>query len=63
MGGICPVWVSIMCFRSGRFDRRYGVIVALLINKYHPINYGRVVLVTDSLIICASLLVATASRR
>ena len=32
-------------------------IVALLINKYHPINYGRVVLVTDSLIICASLLV------
>ena len=31
--------------------------MALLINKYHPINYGRVVLVTDSLIICSSLLV------
>ena len=32
-------------------------IVALLINKYHPINYGRVVIVHDSAVILASLLV------
>ena len=32
-------------------------IVALVINKYHPINYGRVVIIHDSAVILASLLV------
>ena len=55
--GVIPSGVGIyMCFRQGGSTGGTD-IVALLINKYHPINYGRVVLVTDSLIICASLLV------
>lgn len=56
MAVCCPVWVSIWCLRQGGSTGGTD-IVALLINKYHPINYGRVVLVTDSLIICSSLLV------
>ncbi len=32
-------------------------ILALIINKYHPINYGRVVIVHDATVILASLLV------
>ena len=52
----CPVWVSYMCFRQGVSTGGYGYRGAAD-QQYHPINYGRVVLVTDSLIICASLLV------
>ena len=56
MGGMLSGVGIYMCFRQGGSTGGTD-IVALLINKYHPINYGRVVLVTDSLIICASLLV------
>ena len=56
MGGMLSGVGIYMCFRQGGSTGGTD-IVALLINKYHPINYGRVVLVPDSLIICASLLV------
>ena len=56
MGGMLSGVGIYMCLRQGGSTGGTD-IVALLINKYHPINYGRVVLVTDSLIICSSLLV------
>ena len=54
MGGMLSGVGIYMCLRQGGSTGGTD-IVALLINKYHPINYGRVVLVTDSLIICSSM--------
>lgn len=56
MGGmICGTGIFI-CLRQG--GSTGGVdILALLINKYRPINYGRVVMVHDTIVILASLLV------
>ena len=56
MGGLLSGVGIYICLMQG--GSTGGVdIVALLINKYHPINYGRVVLVHDSAVILASLLV------
>ena len=56
MGGLLSGVGIYMCLMQG--GSTGGVdIVALLINKYHPINYGRVVVIHDSTIILASLLV------
>lgn len=56
MGGMLSGVGIYMCLRQGGSTGGTD-IVALLINKHHPINYGRVVMVTDTLIICSSLLV------
>lgn len=56
MGGLLSGVGIYFCLMQG--GSTGGVdIVALLINKYHPINYGRVVIVHDSAVILASLLV------
>lgn len=56
MGGLLSGFGIYLCLMQG--GSTGGVdIVALLINKYHPINYGRVVMIHDSTIILASLLV------
>ena len=56
MGGLlCGVGIF-MCLRQG--GSTGGVdILALIINKYRPINYGRIVMIHDTTVICASLLV------
>lgn len=56
MGGMLSGVGIYMCLRQGGSTGGTDII-ALLINKRHPINYGRVVMITDSLIICSSLLV------
>lgn len=56
MGAIVAGVGIYMCLMQG--GSTGGVdIVALLINKYHPVNYGRVVIIHDSAVILASLLV------
>lgn len=56
MGGLLSGVGIYFCLMQG--GSTGGVdIIALLINKYHPINYGRVVIVHDSAVILASLLV------
>lgn len=56
MGGmLCGLGIFI-CFRQG--GSTGGVdILAVIINKYRPINYGRIVMVHDTLVILATLLV------
>lgn len=56
MGGLLSGVGIYVCLRQG--GSTGGVdIIALLINKFHPINYGRVVMVHDTVVILASLLV------
>ena len=56
MGGLLSGVGIYICFMQG--GSTGGVdILALIINKYHPINYGRVVIVHDATVILASLLV------
>ncbi len=56
MGGIICGTGIFLCFRNG--GSTGGVdILAVIINKYRPVNYGRVVMVHDSIVICSSLLV------